>query len=88
MKKLLTILCITCALALVAHAEEAKEKDGKKKAAPTAEQKAARKALLEKYDTNKDKKLDKEERAKITAEELEKAGYAKKGEGKKKKDKN
>jgi hypothetical protein len=78
MKKLLTILCVTCALAVVANAEDAK----KEHKAPTAEQKAARKALVEKYDANKDGKLDKEERAKISAEELEKAGYAKKGEKK------
>ena len=83
MKKLLIALCITCALTLAVRAEEAKE--GKKKDAPTAEQKAARKALLEKYDANKDGKLDKDERAKITEEERKKAGYAKKGEGKKKK---
>lgn len=92
MKKLLMVLCFTCALALVAQAEPEK-KEGKKREAPTAEQKAARKALLEKYDANKDGKLDKEERAKITEEERKKAGYAKpgegkKGEGKKKKEKN
>jgi hypothetical protein len=78
MKKLLMALCITCALALVAHAEDKKSDEGKKKAA-TPEQKAARKALVEKYDTNKDGKLDKDERAKIPAAELDKAGYAKKG---------
>lgn len=82
MKKLLTVLCLTCAFALVSQAAP---KEGKKREAPTAEQKAARKALLEKYDTNKDGKLDKDERAKITEEERKKAGYAKKGEGKKKK---
>ncbi|MSU58455.1 MAG: hypothetical protein EXS35_09795 [Pedosphaera sp.] len=84
MKKLLMALCITCALALVAHAEDAKKADegkGKKKAA-TPEQQAARKALLEKYDANKDGKFDKDERAKISAEELEKAGMAKKGKKK------
>lgn len=79
MKKLLTILCVTCALAVVAHAEDTK----KERKAPTPEQKAARKALLEKYDTNKDGKFDKDERAKISAEELEKAGMGgKKGEKK------
>lgn len=81
MKKLLMALCITCALALVAHAEDTKKSDeGKKKATP--EQKAARKSLLEKYDTDKDGKLSKEERAKIPADELEKAGMS----GKKKKE--
>jgi len=78
MKKLLTILCITCALALVANAGDAKGKEGKKKHALTTEQKEARKSLLEKYDANKDGKLDKEELSKATASEKEKAGYAKK----------
>ncbi len=78
MKKLLVALCFTCALALAAHAADAPEgaKPEAKKPTLTAEQKAARKALLEKYDANKDGKLDKEERAKITEEEREKAGYA------------
>ncbi|MEY4387603.1 MAG: hypothetical protein RLY20_2886 [Verrucomicrobiota bacterium] len=86
MKKLIVALCFTCVLALAAHAEDKAEgkKSESKKPALTAEQKSARKALVEKYDTNKDGKLDKEERAKISAEELEKAGYAKaKGEAKK-----
>ena len=78
MKKLLMALCVTCALALVAHAQDEKKDEGKKKA-PTPEQKAARKSLLEKYDTNKDGKLDKDERAKVPAEDLEKAGMGKKG---------
>jgi hypothetical protein len=43
-----------------------------KKGRPTEEQKELRKALLAKYDTNKDGKLDKEERAKISAEDKEK----------------
>ena len=82
MKKLLMALCVTCALALVANAEDTKKsEEGKKKATP--EQKTARKALVEKYDTNKDGKLDKDERAKIPAEEREKAGMAKKGKKKK-----
>jgi len=86
MKKLLVALCFTCALALAAHAEDKAEggKSEAKKPQLTAEQKAARKALVEKYDTNKDGKLDKEERAKIPAEELEKAGVAK-AKGKEKK---
>jgi hypothetical protein len=83
MKKLLMALCVTCALALVAHAQEDKKSDEGKKKAATPEQKAAAKALKEKYDTNKDGKLDKDERAKIPAEEREKAGMAKKGKKKK-----
>lgn len=72
MKKLLVATCLTCALTLAAHAAE-----GETKAKPTAEQKALRKEIKERYDTNKDGKLDKEERAKINAadkEKLEKAG--------------
>ncbi len=78
MKKLLATLCITCALALAAHAEdEGKEKKSEnKRPSPTAEQKALRKALREKYDYNKDGKLDAEEKAKIPQEEWDKAGYA------------
>lgn len=83
MKKLLMALSLICALTLVAHAED--PKDGKKKAAPTPEQKEARKALVAKYDANKDGKLDKEERAKITQEELDKAGFPKRGKKEEKK---
>lgn len=78
MKKLLMALCFTCALAMAVQAGE-----GKKARKMTDEQKTARKALVEKYDANKDGKLDKDERSKITAAELAKAGYAKKGEAKK-----
>ena len=78
MKKLLIALCFTCALAIAAHAEDKPEgaKPEAKHPAPTAEQKAFRKSLVEKYDTNKDGKLDKEERAKISQEDHDKAGYA------------
>jgi len=51
----------------------------KKRARPTEEQRKLRKELIEKYDANKDGKLDKEERAKISKEDqekLEKAGLA------------
>jgi len=64
----------------------------KKRARPTEEQRKLRKELIEKYDTNKDGKLDKEERAKISKEDqekLEKAGLARhraKGEDHEKKD--
>lgn len=83
MKKLLVALCVTCALAIAAHAADAPEaKPEAKRPAPTTEQKAFRKTLVEKYDANKDGKLDKEERAKITQEENDKAGYAPKKEKK------
>jgi len=83
MKKLIVALCFTCLLAVAARAED-KPADSKPEAKKTltAEQKTARKALVEKYDTNKDGKLDKDERSKISAEELEKAGYAAKKEKK------
>ena len=88
MKKLIVALCFACAVTLAARAQDkpAEGKQESKKPAPTAEQKAARKALMEKYDANKDGKLDKEEKAKITPEELEKAGmHATKKEHKKNK---
>lgn len=68
MKKSLIALCITCALSLAAFAgDDDKKADQGKKPAPSAETKA----LLEKYDTNKDGKLDKEERAKMTEQDKE-----------------
>jgi hypothetical protein len=79
MKKLIVALCFTSLLAVAAHAEDKPAAKPEKKTL-TAEQKTARKALVEKYDANKDGKLDKEERSKATSEELEKAGYAAKKE--------
>jgi len=67
---LLAIAGILCAFALTANASEGKHK-------LTPEQKALRKEIIEKYDTNKNGKLDKQERAKISKEDkerLEKAG--------------
>lgn len=75
MKKLLVALCFTCAFALAVQADDTKS--GKKKTEPTAEQKALTKEIKAKYDTNKDGKLDKDEKAKISAEDkakMEKAG--------------
>jgi hypothetical protein len=72
MKKILVALCLTCALALTLQAQE-----GKKKHEWNDEQKAVMKEMVAKYDANKDGKLDKEERAKISAEDqakMEKAG--------------
>ena len=71
-----------CTLALAVHAEEGKE--AKKKPALTDEQKAVMKEITEKYDANKDGKLDKDEKAKISAEDKEKMAKAGLG-GKKKK---
>ena len=75
MKKLLVALCFTCALALAVQAEDTKS--GKKRHEQTVEQKTLKKDMLAKYDTNKDGKLDKAEKAKISAEDqakMEKAG--------------
>lgn len=75
MKKLLLALCFICALTLVAQAGD--EKGGKKRPEQTAEQKLIMKDMLAKYDANKDGKLDKTERAKISTEDkakMEKAG--------------
>ena len=68
MKKTLTILCVTCALAVAAQAEDS----SKKKHEPNPEMKA----LLEKYDTNKNGKLDKAEKSKMTTEDKEKLQQA------------
>ncbi len=81
MKKVLfTVAALACALAITASAAEGKKKP------LTDEQKALMKQMLEKYDTNKDGKLDKEERAKISAEDKEKMEKAGMTHGKKKKD--
>jgi hypothetical protein len=78
MKKLLvTLLGVTCAVVLSAKAAEGEKSD-------KSEAKAERKALIEKYDTNKDGKLDKDEQAKMTTEDKEK--WAKVHSGKKKKE--
>ena len=72
------MLGLVCAFTLTTNAAEGE----KHKATP--EEKAARKEMLEKYDTNKDGKLDKEERAKISAEDKEKMEKAGLGPKKKK----
>ncbi len=74
MKKLLIALGLTAALALAA---DAGDKSNKKNQKPTAEQKALKKEMITKYDANKDGKLDREEKAKISSEDkgkLDKAG--------------
>ena len=52
----------------------------------TDEQKAERKGLIEKYDKNKDGKLDKEERGAMSAEDKEKLAKLQGGGAKKKKE--
>jgi hypothetical protein len=82
MMKLMTALCFTCALAVAAQAEEGTDTKKKRQGKPlTAEQKATQKEILEKYDANKNGKIDKTERASISAadkEKLEKAGLGRK----------
>ena len=60
-KLLLTTMGLLFATALMVNAQEAKPKHEL-----TDEQKAVQKEMLAKYDTNKDGKLDKEERAKMS----------------------
>lgn len=70
-KALLTVIAIACAssLSLMAQDQAQEKKAPAKKAQMTAEQKAEYKKLVEKYDANKDGKLDKEERAKMSQED-------------------
>lgn len=68
MKKILVaVMGMLCATALIVNAQDAKPV---KKL--TAEQEALNKEMLAKYDTDKNGKLDKAERAKISAEDKEK----------------
>jgi ABC-type transporter MlaC component len=71
MKKILVaVMGLMCACALVVHAQDAAPaKKGKKL---TAEQEAVMKDMLAKYDTNKDGKLDKTERAAMSQEDKDK----------------
>jgi len=76
---LIAVICLASALAISTKAEDAPKKAHKL----TDDQKAVQKAMIEKYDTNGDKRLDKAERAKISAEDkekMEKAGLGKKRE--------
>ena len=85
---MLRVLAITLALCC-AVVFSTRGADGEKKRGLTDDQKTARKELLEKYDKNKDGKLDKEEREAITnsedKEKLAKAGWAARGKKKEEK---
>jgi len=70
MKKLLIAIGLASALVLGVQAAETESK--KKQPSAAAEQKAARKALIEKYDTNKNGRLDKKERSQMTPEDATK----------------
>ena len=73
MKKLIiATVALLCATALVVQAQDAPKKAKKEL---TAEQKQVQKDMVAKYDTNKDGKLDKEEKAAMSAED--KAAWAK-----------
>ena len=82
MKKLIiATVALFCATALVVQAQDAAPKKAKKEL--TAEQQTLQKDMLAKYDTNKDGKLDKTERAAMSQEDKDK--MAKAGLGAKKK---
>src|SRR5207344_2943017 len=81
MKKLLVLAfslavvstCIPAAFgADTADTAPAATKPVKKKTHQTEDQRKLRKEMVDKYDTNKDGKLDKEERSKISKEDREK----------------
>lgn len=78
MKKLLVAaIAFCCATAIVVQAQDAAPKKHKL----TAEQQTVMTEMLAKYDTNKDGKLEKSERAAMTQEDkdkMTKAGLAKK----------
>lgn len=72
-KTLIVASVILLGLAVSTRADDEASKKGEKpKSTPSAEEKVQRKQLIEKYDTNKNNRLDKEERSKMTPEDLEK----------------
>jgi hypothetical protein len=81
MKKIaVAVIGMLCASALVMNAQNATTTSKVKKTKLTAEQQALQKDMLAKYDTNKDGKLDKSERAAISKEDkakMTKAGLLK-----------
>jgi len=68
MKKfLITVIGLLCATAIMVQAQDAKPKKEL-----TPEQQPVMKEMLAKYDTNKDGKLDKAEKAKMSQEDKDK----------------
>ena len=63
-------MTLGCAVALTAKAAEGQKKE------MTSEQKEVMKEMLAKYDANKDGKIDKEERSKMTKEDKQKWSQA------------
>src|SRR6267154_2275531 len=85
MKKLIAAaVALLCATVIVAQAQDATPKKEKHKM--TAEQKQVMTDMLAKYDTNKDGKLDKTERAAMTPADKEAYAKAFPAHGKKKSD--
>lgn len=83
MKKLIiAAVALCCATAIMVQAQDAAPKKGKHKMTP--EQKQVMTDMLAKYDTNKDGKLDKTEKAAMSQEDKDKMAAAGLG-GKKKK---
>ena len=84
MKKVSALIAALCLAGLVVKAEEGKKHHAKL----TDDQKKVQKEMLEKYDTDKDGKLSKEEKAKISDEDKKKCedaglgGHHKKGDKK------
>ncbi len=77
MKKLLVALTgLALAGMLMVHADDTSTNAAPKHKAMTDEQKALRKEMVAKYDANKDGKLDKDEIAKMSAEDKEKCDKA------------
>jgi hypothetical protein len=82
MKKLIiAAVALCCATAIMVQAQDAAPKKGKKKMTPEQTQLMAE--MTTKYDTNKDGKLDKEEKAAMSQEDKDKLTAAGLG-GKKK----
>lgn len=80
MKKVYALVVAICLVGIVVKAEEGK------KHKMTDDQKKLWKEMVEKYDTNKDGKLDKDEKSKISAEDKKKMEEAGLGGHHKKKD--
>ena len=73
LKLMILTLGLLCATSLATRADEPADKPARKgRPQLTEEQKALHKSMLEKYDTNKDGKLDADERKSISQDDREK----------------
>ena len=84
MKKLMLIAALFCATAIIAQAQDTNAPAKKVKKELTAEQKVVMADMLAKYDTDKNGKLDKTERAAMSQEDKDKMAKAGLGMAKKK----